>query len=54
MKILQISCGGEHAAVRTCWGDVLTWGKGASGRLGMKSFMYDCYMYVCMHIYVYI
>lgn len=34
IKILQVSCGGEHAAVLTEEGVVATWGKGGFGRLG--------------------
>ena len=34
VKIFQVSCGGEHAAVLTEGGVVATWGKGDFGRLG--------------------
>jgi len=34
LKILQLSCGGQHAAVLVEGGAVYTWGKGGFGRLG--------------------
>jgi len=34
LKILQLSCGGQHAAVLLEGGEVFTWGKGGFGRLG--------------------
>ena len=37
LAISQICCGGQHAAVLTRWGEVLTWGRGGFGRLGHSS-----------------
>jgi alpha-tubulin suppressor-like RCC1 family protein len=34
LPIQQICCGGQHAAVLTKFGTVLTWGRGGFGRLG--------------------
>lgn len=33
-KIIQVACGGQHAAVLTSTGHVMTWGRGGFGRLG--------------------
>ena len=34
LPVKQICCGGQHAAVLTAFGTVLTWGRGGFGRLG--------------------
>jgi len=34
LNIIQVACGGQHAAVLTSQGQVYTWGRGGFGRLG--------------------
>eukprot|EP00611_Tribonema_gayanum_P013137 TRINITY_DN2393_c1_g1_i2.p1 TRINITY_DN2393_c1_g1~~TRINITY_DN2393_c1_g1_i2.p1 ORF type:complete len:688 (-),score=224.31 TRINITY_DN2393_c1_g1_i2:641-2704(-) len=34
LKVSQVCCGGQHAAVLTESGDIYTWGRGGFGRLG--------------------
>eukprot|EP00611_Tribonema_gayanum_P013138 TRINITY_DN2393_c1_g1_i5.p1 TRINITY_DN2393_c1_g1~~TRINITY_DN2393_c1_g1_i5.p1 ORF type:complete len:484 (-),score=170.40 TRINITY_DN2393_c1_g1_i5:641-2092(-) len=39
LKVSQVCCGGQHAAVLTESGDIYTWGRGGFGRLGQ--------LYIC-------
>jgi alpha-tubulin suppressor-like RCC1 family protein len=34
LKVVQVCCGGQHAAVLTAEGHIMTWGRGRFGRLG--------------------
>ena len=34
LRVVQVACGGQHAAVLSSQGHVFTWGRGGFGRLG--------------------